>query len=161
MSELICNKVARLHPATVPVNFTQFLRICFSTTSPGDCFYQFYNEHQPFRSYFSSVSKIITYEWTNRSSKSKINETLYVIWYHLDIKKTWKWQWRSVAFGKVADLSMQLYNTTLWVFFTLSKLYKWYQISQSSTYIPEQPSWTLLCDCLWYWLCILNYPSRI
>ena len=158
MSELIFNKVAGLHPATVLRNFLEFVLAqlhwvtAFINSKMSINHFEVIFPAFPKSLHMNEQTDLQSQKYTRRFTR------FGTIWI---IKKTWKWPWRSVAFDKVADLSMQLYNTTLWVFFTLSKLCKWYQVSQSSTYIPEQPSWTLLCNCLWYWLCILNYPSRI
>ena len=55
------------------------------------------------------------------------------IWYHLHNLKLENYPCSSVTFSKVA-CNFTKSNTPSWVFFTFSKLYKWYQIAQSITY---------------------------
>ena len=57
----------------------------------------------------------------------------------VQFKKRAKHPWRSVTFSKVVGFSMQLTksNTPTWVFLTFFKLYEWYQIAQSTTYIEN------------------------
>ena len=47
----------------------------------------------------------------------------------VQFKKREKHPWRSVTFSKVTGTKS---NTPPWVFFTLLKLYKWYQIAQNT-----------------------------
>ena len=58
----------------------------------------------------------------------------------VQFKKREKHPWRSVNFSKVAGFQIEAcnfakINTPSWVFFMLSKLYKWYQIAQRTTII--------------------------
>ena len=55
--------------------------------------------------------------------------------------------WGSVNFSKVAGWSLQLFkiNTPPWVFFTLLKLSKWYQIAQRTTNVILKPVHTNWC----------------
>ena len=52
----------------------------------------------------------------------------------VQFKKCETHPWRSATFNKVADWSCNS-NTPPWVFSTSSKLYKWYQIAQRTTYL--------------------------
>ena len=57
------------------------------------------------------------------------------------IKKHEKHPWRSVIFIKLqakACCNFTKSNTPPWVFFTAFKLYKWYQIAQSTPYLFSQ-----------------------
>ena len=56
-------------------------------------------------------------------------------------KKRENHPWGSVNFSKVAGWSLQLFkiNTPPWVFFTLLKLCKWYQIAQRTTNVILKP----------------------
>ena len=60
-------------------------------------------------------------------NKKNICDALRDLVPFLQFKKREKQPWRSVNFTKI--------NTAPWVFFTFFKLYKWYQISQRTTYL--------------------------
>ena len=50
----------------------------------------------------------------------------------VQFKKREKHPWRSATFSKACHFTKS--NTPLWVFFTIFKLYTWYQITQSITH---------------------------
>ena len=58
----------------------------------------------------------------------------------VQFKKREKHPWRSVTFSPLVKLeaayNFTKSNTPPWLFFTLFKLYKWYQTAQSIRYIP-------------------------
>ena len=76
---------------------------------------------------------------------------LCAIWYHFcNFKQCEKHPWRSVTFIKVAgDCNTPKWNTPPWVFFTFFKLYKWYQIAQTVSYIQLLfiTSWVMFMSC--------------
>ena len=63
-------------------------------------------------------------DWLNKCSICDALRDLVPL---VQFKKPEKHPWRSVNFSKV--------NTTPWVFFTLFKLYQWYQIVQRTTFM--------------------------
>ena len=64
-------------------------------------------------------------EWERKHSFLKICGALRDLVPCSQFKKREKRPWRSANFSKVAG----------WVFFTFLKLYEWYQIAQSTTYV--------------------------
>ena len=64
----------------------------------------------------------------------------YAIWYHLcNLKKREKHPCSNVTFRKVASAcNFTKSNTPPWVFLTFFKLYKWYQIAQSTSFDSVQ-----------------------
>ena len=53
----------------------------------------------------------------------------------IQFRKREKHPWGSVTFINVAGFNFTKSNTSPWVFFTFLKLYKWYQIAQSISYV--------------------------
>ena len=58
----------------------------------------------------------------------------------LQFKKREKHSWKMVTFSKVEGFSLQFTksNTPPVVFFTIFKLYKWYQIAQNITNVSKK-----------------------